>query len=125
MTTVPPDPFEEGGLPAFAARLRAGEVAAEEAIEACLDRIEALEPHLNAFEHVARAEALATARALDRALAVGFDPGPLMGVPIAVKDLLAVDGMPASTGSWPPPAPSPPRPCPRSTIRTSTAAWRP
>ena len=99
MTTVPPDPFEEGGLPAFAARLRAGEVAAVEAIEVCLDRIEALEPHLNAFEHVARAEALATARALDRALAAGFDPGPLMGVPIAVKDLLAVDGMPTSAGS--------------------------
>ena len=96
---MPPDPFADGGLPAFARRLRAGDVTAEETTGACLDRIDALEPSLNAFEHVARERALATARTLDNALAAGIDLGPLMGVPVAVKDLIAVDGMPTTAGS--------------------------
>ena len=97
--TIPPDPFTDGGLPAFARRLRSGDVSAEETVAACLDRIEALEPSLNAFEHLAGESALASARALDRTLAAGIDLGPLMGVPVAVKDLIAVEGMPTTAGS--------------------------
>ena len=97
--TIPPDPFTDGGLPAFARRLRSGNVSAEETVAACLDRIEALEPSLNAFEHLAGESALASARALDRTLAAGIDLGPLMGVPVAVKDLIAVEGMPTTAGS--------------------------
>ena len=42
---------------------------------------------------------MATASALDRLLATGTDLGPLMGVPVAIKDIVAVDGMPTTNGS--------------------------
>jgi aspartyl-tRNA(Asn)/glutamyl-tRNA(Gln) amidotransferase subunit A len=58
-----------------------------------------LEPRLHAFCHRADADALEAARALERALADGADPGPLCGVPLGVKDLVAVAGMPMPGGS--------------------------
>ena len=97
--TLPPDPLAEGGIREFGERLRRGEITAETATTAYLGRIEALEPRLGAFEFVAADQAMAQARALDRLLAAGTDLGPLMGVPVAVKDLLAVDGMPVTAGS--------------------------
>ena len=99
MTTLPPDPFVPGGIAEFGRRLRRGEITAVAATAAYLERIEILEPKLQAFEHVATAEAPAVARALDRLLAAGTDLGPLMGVPVAIKDLLAVQGMPTTAGS--------------------------
>ncbi|MCH8153949.1 MAG: hypothetical protein IH786_01580 [Proteobacteria bacterium] len=46
-----------------------------------------------------RRAALAAARALDALLAAGTDLGPLMGVPVAVMDLFAVEGLPTHAGS--------------------------
>ena len=99
MKTLPTDPFVPGGIAAFAKRLRRGEITAEAAASAYIARIEVLEPRLQAFEHVAADQALATARSLDRLLAAGTDLGPLMGVPVAIKDLYAVEGMPTTAGS--------------------------
>jgi len=98
-TRLPPDPLAGSGLQSFARRLRAGEVTAQATVEAYLARIAALEPRLQAFEHVAAERALAQAAALDRLLKSGTDLGPLMGVPVIVKDIIAVDGMPATAGS--------------------------
>ncbi|MDP6788245.1 MAG: amidase, partial [Rhodospirillales bacterium] len=78
---------------------RAGATTAEAATEAYLDRIEILEPRLGAFECVMANQALDTARALDGLLAAGTDLGPLMGVPVAVKDLFAINGTPTTAGS--------------------------
>ena len=99
MVRLPADPFEPSGIVGFAERLRRGETTAAAATGAYLARIEALEPRLGAFEFVAAEQALSTARALDELLAAGTDLGPLMGVPVAIKDLLAVDGMPTTAGS--------------------------
>ncbi len=99
MTVLPPDPIEPGGIAGYGRRLRGGEMTAEAAVRAYLDRIEALDARLGAFEHVAGDQALATARALDGLLAAGTDLGPLMGVPVALKDLFAVEGMPIHVGS--------------------------
>ena len=99
MTSLPDDPLGDGGIPGYAARLRGGAIAATAATEAYLARIEALEPRLGAFELVTAETALATARAIDALLAVGHDLGPLMGVPVAVKDLFAIDGTPVTAGS--------------------------
>lgn len=49
--------------------------------------------------HVAAKQARAAARGIDELLASGTDFGPLMGVPIAVKDIFAVNGMPTRAGS--------------------------
>ena len=99
MKTLPPNPFARLSLAEFGARLRKREITAESATSALLDRIELLNPKLNAFHFVARNAALATAREVDRQLKNCTDLGPLMGVPVAVKDLYVVDGMPTNAGS--------------------------
>ena len=92
-------PVDETGLAGYGSRLRRRDITAEAATRAFLDRIESLDGKLGAFEHVAAEEALRTARAMDELLRARTDLGPLMGVPIAVKDLFAVDGMPTRAGS--------------------------
>ncbi len=73
----------------LAALIRSGELSALELVQASLDRIDALQPTVNAFTHVAHEPALATARMI----AAG-DSRPFAGVPIAIKDNRAVAGMP-------------------------------
>ena len=70
-------------------------VSAAEVCRAALDRIESLNPSLNAFNHVDSARALARAEAVDR----GTVAGPLAGVPIALKDNLCVRGMRTTASS--------------------------
>ncbi|MGE3149417.1 MAG: amidase [Pseudorhodoplanes sp.] len=95
---IPPDPTADG-LAAYARRLRKGETTVAKTVDAYLARIAALEPKLQAFEHVAADGARKTAAALDALLQSGTDLGPLMGVPITIKDLFAVESMPTTAGS--------------------------
>ncbi len=67
--------------------------------QACLDRIAAVEPHLNAFITLTREQALETAAVADRDLASGVDRGPLHGIPIGIKDLCATAGIRTTAGS--------------------------
>ena len=99
MARLTPDPLAAGGIADFGERLRRGETTAEATVDAYLARIQALEPRLGAFEYVAADQAPGAARALDGLLSAGTDLGPLMGVPVAVKDLFAVEGMPTTAGS--------------------------
>jgi Asp-tRNA(Asn)/Glu-tRNA(Gln) amidotransferase A subunit family amidase len=85
----------------LAAAVRGGELAPVELIEATLRRIEALNPRLNAFVCLRAEPALAEARALAERLARGEDPGPLAGLPLAVKDEEDVAGLPTTYGSIP------------------------
>lgn len=96
---LPEDPIDPAGIPEFGKRLRNGDVSARAAAKAYLDRIEALDPVLSAYVHVDGEAALRSAEAIDRLLAAGTDLGPLMGVPVAVKDIIAVSGMPTGCGS--------------------------
>ena len=83
----------------FARRLRAREITSEQATEECLARIEADNPRLNAFILVMADEARRQAREMDREIAAGHDRGPLHGVPISVKDLLDIRGVPTTAAS--------------------------
>jgi amidase len=87
------------GLPAteIAARVRAGELTAVEVVRAHLDHIDAVDARVGAFRVVRREAALAEARAVDTAL-TRFAL-PLAGVPIAVKDNVAVAGERCTDGS--------------------------
>lgn len=78
--------------------LARGELSAVETAEHFLARIEERNPALGAFVHVAAESALERARVLD-ALPPGSPRGPLHGVPLAVKDLHDVAGMPTTHGS--------------------------
>jgi AtzE family amidohydrolase len=69
------------------------------ATEAALARIAKHDPALNAFTEVTAARARAKARAVDAALAAGKNPGPLAGVPFAVKNLFDVEGLTTRAGS--------------------------
>lgn len=84
---------------ALAAAVRAGEASAVEVAEAALRRAEELNPALGAFASVAPEFALDQAAAVDAAVARGEDPGPLAGVPLPIKDLVAVAGLPFAAGS--------------------------
>lgn len=84
-------------LVALAARLRAGELSPREAVQSYLDRIEAINPTVNAYIHVAGDEALAAADAAARVPAA--ERGPLWGVPLGVKDVVDVGGMNTTAAS--------------------------
>ncbi|WP_349369080.1 amidase [Salinarimonas sp.] len=99
MPNVPADPLNGMSLAEFGAALRAGRTTSEALTQAYLARIAALDPRLGAYQHVAAESALASARAIDALLAAGHDLGPLMGAPVAIKDLFAVAGMPTTAGS--------------------------
>jgi Asp-tRNA(Asn)/Glu-tRNA(Gln) amidotransferase A subunit family amidase len=75
------------------------EVSATEIMDETLSRMEALEPMLNAFVTPMPEQAMEAARAADRLLAEGGEPGPLHGIPISVKDLINVGGVRTTFGS--------------------------
>lgn len=73
-------------------RTTAGSVSVAEVVEASLERIALRDPGLNAFSVVLAQEARATAAELDALVAGGGQPGPLHGVPVAIKEELDVAG---------------------------------
>ena len=83
------------------ARLGRREVSARQATQACLDRIAQVDGQIHAFLSHDAADALAQADAADQALAAGADlqKQPLLGVPIATKDVIAVRGHPLTCAS--------------------------
>jgi aspartyl-tRNA(Asn)/glutamyl-tRNA(Gln) amidotransferase subunit A len=92
-------PFTDLGVRAAAAAIRAGEVTSAALVDACLARIRAIDPALKAWIHVDEAGARAAARAVDTAGRPGATLGPLHGVPIGVKDIIDVAGMPTTAGA--------------------------
>jgi aspartyl-tRNA(Asn)/glutamyl-tRNA(Gln) amidotransferase subunit A len=76
----------------LAPRLRLKDVSPLELTRACLDRIEKLDPTLNAFITVTAESALAEARAAEKEISRGEWRGPLHGIPIALKDLIDTAG---------------------------------
>ena len=83
------------------AKLVRREVSARAATQACLDRIGRVDPQIRAFISYDAADALAQADAADQAISQGQTHAqkPLLGVPIGVKDVIAVKGQPLNCGS--------------------------
>ena len=78
--------------------LREREISAVELTLQHLDRIRSVDPDVKAFLRVTEDLAIKQADAADRALQAG-DPGPLTGIPMAVKDVLCVKGVETTAGS--------------------------
>lgn len=87
--------IEDSSAREIAARVARREVSAEAVARAFVERVQALEPGILAWQHFDAAQAIAQAQALDQAGATG----PLAGVPIAVKDLIDTADMPTTYGS--------------------------
>jgi aspartyl-tRNA(Asn)/glutamyl-tRNA(Gln) amidotransferase subunit A len=86
-------------LTSLQAHLRRGDVTSVEIVEACLERIAALDARLHAFVDVYGESAMLGARAADLQRQAGLPVGPLHGLPIALKDLLHLAGRQTTAGS--------------------------
>lgn len=93
MNRLVQDPGRVRDLGAAMAR---GELTSEALVQRCLDRIAAVDGEVQAWLHVLAEDALAQARALDRETT---KRGPLHGIPIAVKDVIDVRGLPTRANS--------------------------
>jgi amidase len=78
----------------LATLIHTGQISAPELVTAAIERIEALQPTINAFTHIDAEGAIAAAEEIS-----ADDPRPFAGVPIAVKDTAPVAGMPYTMGS--------------------------
>lgn len=85
----------------LASRIRRGVLSPVDVVEACLSRIEARNGEINAFVHIAADRAREAARDAERAVDAGEHLGVLHGVPVAIKDMNDVGGMPTTDGSVP------------------------
>ncbi|MDX2039215.1 MAG: Asp-tRNA(Asn)/Glu-tRNA(Gln) amidotransferase subunit GatA [Isosphaeraceae bacterium] len=83
----------------LARKMSAGEVTAEAVSRAYLDRAQALDDRLHVFLHLDADAILDRARAVDVKRRSGAPMGPLAGVPVAIKDVLCVNGVPTTCGS--------------------------
>lgn len=79
--------------------MAAGDLTSEALTKACIARIEAREPEVKAFAYFNAEQALEQARAIDRARISGKLMGPLVGLPVGVKDIIDTVDMPTENGS--------------------------
>ena len=84
---------------ALAARLQSRSISPVDIVDCCLARIQRFEAKLNAFVDVFAAEARAAAEAADKAIRSGHAVGPLHGIPVALKDLIELEGRVTTGGS--------------------------
>ncbi|WP_346106997.1 amidase, partial [Nonomuraea maheshkhaliensis] len=96
---IPQGPFTGRTVTDLARELRDRKTTSVDLVERALGAVAVLDPALNAFVTVDAGGALAAARRADEELSGGGDRGPLHGVPVAVKDLIMVAGVPATMGS--------------------------
>src|SRR6202165_842427 len=79
--------------------LAAGATSSREIVEACLARTDALDGKLHAYVDIYRDDAIAGAKAADLQRKAGLARGPLHGLPIALKDLIHIEGRATTAGS--------------------------
>jgi AtzE family amidohydrolase len=87
------------GIRAISAAVRGGERSAVQVVQRALERIASHNGAINAFTSVTGERALRDAEDVDKARAKGSDPGPLAGVPFAVKNLYDIKGLATVAGS--------------------------
>ena len=92
----------------IAEAVRFGTTTAATVVDRCLAAIDARDDEIHAFNLVLAAEAREHAAAIDEMSAAGTDPGPLAGVPVALKDNMCTRGIPTTCsskilGDWKPP----------------------
>ena len=85
---------DPGRIETLVEEMRTGRLSSEALVARCLERIAEVEPHVQAWRVVDSDRDLEDARALDREAAEGRFRGPLHGLPVAIKDVMDVEGLP-------------------------------
>jgi len=95
------EPVNPAKLSAFeaAAAIREGSLRSEDLVQACLDRVGAIDDEVQAWAFLDRDYALEQARQRDEVHAAGGPEGPLHGVPVALKDIIDTEDMPTENGT--------------------------
>ena len=93
------DDILHASIAQIGAQIRKGKISPVELIEMTLQAIDQCEPRLNAFITVFREESLESARRAEAEIRSGKDLGPLHGIPIALKDIIYVEGTRSTAGS--------------------------
>ena len=93
------DDILHASIAQLAGSIRKGKISPVELIEATLGAIDRCEPQLNAFITVFHEEGLQSARNVEAEIRNGKDLGPLHGMPIALKDIISVEGTRSTAGS--------------------------
>ena len=93
------DHRERPSIAALASTLRERRVSSRDLTDACLQEIERLNPQLNAFITVTADLAREQAEAADHELVDGHSRGPLHGIPVSLKDLIDLAGVPTTAAS--------------------------
>jgi Asp-tRNA(Asn)/Glu-tRNA(Gln) amidotransferase A subunit family amidase len=93
------NPPPEETIAGAGAAIRAGRLTCRTLLERCLARIDEFEPRVRAWVIVDREGARSQADALDAELAAGHDRGPLHGIPVGIKDIIDVAGLPTACGA--------------------------
>ncbi|MFZ0659022.1 MAG: amidase, partial [Candidatus Binataceae bacterium] len=83
----------------LAAAIRARTLSPIEVVDAVLERMNRVEPHLHAFCTPTPELARAEAKRIEAEISAGRDPGPLAGVPVSIKDLIFTRGIRTTSGS--------------------------
>lgn len=91
--------FENTDLATLAVQLRSGDITARSIMESCAENYQRTESELNVYKTWAGDGAKDVANSVDNLLKLGYDLGPLMGLPVSVKDLFAVPGLPTFAGT--------------------------
>ncbi|MGH7997147.1 MAG: amidase family protein, partial [Opitutaceae bacterium] len=83
----------------LSAALAAREISSAEIVQALIDRVARIDPRVRAFNSLDPDSALADARASDERRAAGTVRGALDGIPVGLKDVIAVEGQPLTASS--------------------------
>ncbi|MFN7595021.1 MAG: amidase family protein, partial [bacterium] len=96
-----PNPLlkDPGRIRDLSAEMAKGDVTAESLVRRYLDRIAAVDGQVKAWIHVLADSALAEACALDAERKAGKLRGPLHGIPVGIKDVIDVRGLPTRANS--------------------------
>ena len=96
---LPDDPLNGSCIEELGSKLRNGSITCFELTQIYYKRINTLNSRLHAYIFINEEKALSWADGIDKLIKCGVDLGPLMGIPMAIKDICSVDGMPTTNGS--------------------------
>ena len=96
---LPSDPLAGMTIEELGKKFRDGSLSCKEVTSVYFERIKILNPHLHAYIYTDEEKGLIWADGIDKLFSCGVDLGPLMGIPVAIKDICSVKEMPTTNGS--------------------------